>query len=59
MGKSHRDNHRARVKRGQDAFDKKAKRRKPVSKCSMCGNKCREAKLLGSICDRCSIKIGG
>lgn len=28
MGKGHRDNHKARKKRGSAAFDKKAKRRK-------------------------------
>lgn len=53
MGKAHRDNHKARLKRGLVAFDKKAERREPKSKCNLCGNDCREIKLIAGICPKC------
>jgi len=53
MGKDHADNHRARVKRGKIAFTKKAERRKPESKCNLCGNKCRVHKLISGLCPNC------
>lgn len=54
MGKGHRDNHRARKKRGQIAFDKKAKRRNPDKiKCNLCGTLTRSGKLQGGLCPIC------
>jgi hypothetical protein len=53
MGKGHRDNHAARVKRGPAAFDKKAERREPVSRCNLCGRECRASKLQGGLCPIC------
>lgn len=54
MGKGHRDNHAARVKRGSQAFQKKAKRRKAVHRCIECGARCRPQKLQqGLFCPRC------
>lgn len=53
MGKGHRDNHAARVKRGATAFAKKAERREPESKCNLCGTKCRPTKLEGGLCPVC------
>jgi hypothetical protein len=53
MGEGHRDNHKARKKRGVAAFEKKVKRRIPDSKCNLCGNKCRESKLNGGLCPLC------
>lgn len=53
MGKAHRDNARARRKIGQVAYDKKAERRAPDSKCLMCGGKCRAAKLDEGWCPVC------
>jgi hypothetical protein len=39
MGKGHRDNHRARLKRGPEAFQKKTERRAEPRKfkCNTCG----------------------
>ena len=45
MGKGHRDNHTARIKRGKSAFDKKAKRRAHVPRCPVCGNEARDLAL--------------
>jgi hypothetical protein len=55
MGKSHRDNHRARVKRGDAAFAKKARRRaaKKKIKCNLCGTGTRPQHLKAGICPRC------
>jgi len=53
MGKGHRDNHRARKKRGKVAFDKKAKRRRKITRCNLCGVKVREKKLIGGLCPIC------
>jgi hypothetical protein len=56
MGKGHRDNHKARKKRGKVAFDKKAKRRAlPLNKgkCNICGNVCRKIKMKGDLCSKC------
>jgi len=53
MGKGHRDNHAARVKRGPEAFAKKAERREPESKCNRCGTVCREKKLQAGLCPMC------
>lgn len=58
MGKSHRDNHRARVKRGPQAFAKKAERRAEpkLRKCAPCGTPSR--KLVDGICPRCRERMG-
>jgi hypothetical protein len=53
MGKGHRDNHAARVKRGEKAFDLKKKRRKHKPKCNKCGTECRESKLQAGLCPVC------
>lgn len=54
MGKGHRDNHAARKKRGPAAFETKRKRRSGHGfKCSVCGGKCRPAKLVGGVCSLC------
>lgn len=53
MGKGHRDNHAARMKRGSEAFEKKAERREPVTKCNLCGTECRASKLTAGLCPRC------
>lgn len=54
MGKSHRDNHNARKKRGKVAFDKKAKRRTQTKvACNLCGKKTRSHKLTGGLCSCC------
>lgn len=54
MGKGHGDNHRARLKRGQAAFDKKKKRRtyKKI-KCNLCGTETRPKKLAAGLCPIC------
>jgi hypothetical protein len=55
MGKGHRDNHRARKKRGNVAFAKKAERRAPdLDKCSVCGNRCRQVKQIAGACPNCA-----
>lgn len=56
MGKSHRDNHEARMKRGQEAFAKKAERRADPKrpKCLLCGLQVRPNTLIGGLCVRCS-----
>jgi hypothetical protein len=53
MGKGHRDNHAARVKRGSVAFKKKQERRTPEIKCNLCYRPCRESKLEGGLCPIC------
>lgn len=55
MGKGHRDNHRARKKRGPVAFAKKAERRAPPKrpKCNGCGNSFNKEDLLGGFCPKC------
>ena len=53
MGKGHRDNHAARLKRGAVAFEKKAERRMPEIKCNQCGRPCREIKLVAGLCPVC------
>ena len=54
MGKGHRDNTNARKKRGQEAFDKKAKRREQKRiACNLCGTKARPEKLDGGLCPPC------
>lgn len=57
IGKGHKDNHKARLKRGSAAFEKKASRRKKESKCSICGGKCRKSKLVLDTCPICLKKI--
>jgi hypothetical protein len=53
MGKGHRDNHAARVKRGPDAFAKKAQRRAPGRpKCAVCGTAVR--RLTYGLCAKCA-----
>lgn len=55
MGKGHRDNHAARVKRGPAAFAKKAKRRASSRiQCNICGTNSRPVMILGGLCPRCS-----
>jgi hypothetical protein len=58
MGKNHRDNHQARLKRGPVAFKKKAERRAEPkkSKCNVCGTASR--KLEGGICPPCLARLG-
>ena len=51
MGKSHRDNHAARKKRGPGAFEKKAERRKIKPKCNACGTLTQ--KLQAGLCMKC------
>ena len=53
MSKSHRDNTKARKKRGQVAFDKRKKRREFVPKCKTCGTKSRAKVLVGGFCPLC------
>jgi hypothetical protein len=54
MGKSHRDNARARRKRGAVAFAKKAKRRVAKVSCRLCGTRCRQLVLNAvGICPTC------
>ena len=58
MGKGHRDNHKARKKRGNAAFSKKAARKKAQgevnqNKCKVCGRKCRKKKLVLGACPVC------
>jgi hypothetical protein len=61
MGKSHRDNHAARKKRGPEAFAKKAERRTPGPnrrKCRVCGTQTRITKLTAGICPLCAAGLG-
>jgi uncharacterized Zn finger protein (UPF0148 family) len=63
MGKGHRDNHAARLKRGNVAFDKKKVRRAGAKKvrekkCPACGSPCREEKRVAGVCPNCAVKIG-
>lgn len=56
MGKGHRDNHAARVKRGPEAFAKKAARRavdETRAKCRACGTLSRKEKLTAGYCPVC------
>lgn len=55
MSKSHRDNHKARLKRGDVAFAKKAERRAAPAhpKCNLCGTATRPQKLSGGLCPVC------
>jgi len=55
MGKGHRDNHAARVKRGPEAFAKKAERRADPEKvkCNLCGTPTRPQKLEAGLCPKC------
>ncbi len=59
MGKGHRDNHKARKKRGQVAFDKKKARRSArAPRCNHCGNKCRKSKQFEGLCPNCCNVLG-
>ena len=59
MGKSHRDNARARRKHGPVAYAKKAARRQSAVKCLRCGMPCRPAKLTDlEICPSCARTLG-
>lgn len=53
MGKGHRDNHQARLKRGPVAFKKKAARRAEPKKvkCNLCGTPSR--KIEKGLCPKC------
>ncbi len=53
MGKGHRDNHRARKKRGPEAFAKKAERRLAQSRCNICRIARPANKLEGGLCKNC------
>lgn len=55
MGKSHRDNHAARKKRGPEAFAKKAERRADPKKpkCNLCGTPVRGHTLTAGVCQNC------
>ena len=54
MGKGHRDNHKARKKRGNVAFDKKKKRRTHDRvKCNLCGTITRPTKIVAGLCPIC------
>lgn len=53
MGKGHKDNHKARLKRGAIAFKKKAERRKPKRRCVRCGRISRK-----TLCTPCKEIIG-
>ncbi len=54
MGKGHGDNHRARLKRGNVAFDKKTKRRTyKRKKCNLCGTITRPTKIVAGLCPLC------
>lgn len=58
MGKGHRDNHRARVKRGLVAFEKKAERRTPKGvKCFHCGIVSRAEVMTEGYCPICWARI--
>lgn len=62
MGKSHRDNYKARKKGGSEAFAKKAMRRAPDEhrkKCTSCGTRTRIDKLQLSICPICYKRMFG
>ena len=64
MGKGHRDNHKARKKRGKAAFAKKSARRKARTeinrnKCKICGRKCRKDKLVLGGCPVCRAAMNG
>ncbi len=60
MGKGHRDNYRARKKRGSAAFAKKAARRAPDNriKCAMCGQRVRPQTAYQGYCTPCQIRVG-
>jgi len=61
MGKSHRDNHAARKKRGPEAFAKKAERRAADighKKCLACGTNTRVSKLEDGLCPVCRGRLG-
>jgi len=54
MGKGHRDNHKARLKRGDAAFEKKHDRRRPDKiACNLCGTKSRPCVMVGGLCPKC------
>jgi len=59
MGKSHRDNHAARVKRGPETFAKKAERRAEPDrpKYKVCGTSCRPKVLTDGICPPCLSRV--
>jgi hypothetical protein len=58
MSKGHRDNHKARLKRGPVAFEKKAARRNPkLIRCDVCGSHCRPKLIILGICLNCRNKV--
>ena len=60
MGKGHRDNHAARVKRGSKAFGLKAERRAVDpnrAKCRCCGTESRTKVLKDGICPICESRL--
>lgn len=59
MGKSHRDNHKARLKRGKKAFKKKEERRPSGTQCARCGAKARPDKIVEGWCLECRRKFFG
>lgn len=61
MGKGHRDNRQARIKRGPAAFQKRDERRAEPkkTKCNLCGTPTRPEKLVGGNCPRCIQRLQG
>jgi Zn finger protein HypA/HybF involved in hydrogenase expression len=55
MGKAHRDNHKARLKRGSEAFALKAERRSDhgKGKCNLCGREVQKEGLVAGLCPAC------
>jgi len=54
MSKTHRDNAKARKKRGSVAYKKKEKRRHPkYVKCNICGGLARPKKIINGMCKMC------
>jgi hypothetical protein len=61
MGKGHRDNHKARLKRGTVAFEKKKKRRALDYyhlRCITCGGVYKRIKIISGLCPICRKRMG-
>lgn len=63
MGKGHKDNHKARKKRGTAAFALKNERRKAKAdtsrrRCRICGTVSRASVLVDKICPLCQKELG-
>lgn len=64
MGKSHRDNVKARKKQakrgGSDPYAKRQKRCNPkLQKCNVCGGNVKPSRLTDGLCKMCLDKYGG